>query len=105
MFVFFLMTRRPPKSTRTDTLFPYTTLVRSGRRRLSRWRRSRGAILSRKGSLYRSRLARRTDRVRSASPLYRRAGDVRSLRQAFPDRAHALEGALLGGPFGRSGGR
>src|SRR3546814_5580351 len=24
------MTRRPPRSTRTDTLFPYTTLVRSG---------------------------------------------------------------------------
>src|SRR3546814_14838868 len=26
---FFLMMRRPPRSTRTDTLFPYTTLVRS----------------------------------------------------------------------------
>src|SRR3546814_20376445 len=26
--VFFLMSRRPPKSTRTDTLFPYTTLFR-----------------------------------------------------------------------------
>src|SRR3546814_6894975 len=25
----FLMIRRPPKSTRTDTLFPYTTLFRS----------------------------------------------------------------------------
>src|SRR3546814_5231956 len=34
--VFFLMIRRPPRSTRTDTLFPYTTLCRS------RWgRRSR----------------------------------------------------------------
>src|SRR3546814_15059687 len=30
---FFLMIRRPPRSTRTDTLFPYTTLFRS------RWRR------------------------------------------------------------------
>src|SRR3546814_7761191 len=28
-FVFFLMRRRPPRSTRTDTLFPYTTLFRS----------------------------------------------------------------------------
>src|SRR3546814_1309829 len=28
---FFLMLRRPPRSTRTDTLFPYTTLFRSGR--------------------------------------------------------------------------
>src|SRR3546814_19495760 len=27
--LFFLMTRRPPRSTRTNTLFPYTTLFRS----------------------------------------------------------------------------
>src|SRR3546814_7118023 len=30
-YVFFLMIRRPPRSTRTDTLFPYTTLFRSVR--------------------------------------------------------------------------
>src|SRR3546814_17265925 len=29
VFVFFLMIRRPPISTLTDTLFPYTTLFRS----------------------------------------------------------------------------
>src|SRR3546814_10527548 len=29
LVVFFLMIRRPPRSTRTDTLFPYTTLFRS----------------------------------------------------------------------------
>src|SRR3546814_12871275 len=28
-FFFFLMIRRPPRSTRTDTLIPYTTLFRS----------------------------------------------------------------------------
>src|SRR3546814_19369786 len=28
--MFFLMIRRPPRSTRTDTLFPSTTLFRSG---------------------------------------------------------------------------
>src|SRR3546814_10364077 len=28
------MVRRPPRSTRTDTLFPYTTLFRSGDERL-----------------------------------------------------------------------
>src|SRR3546814_11873217 len=28
-FFFFLMLRPPPRSTRTDTLFPYTTLFRS----------------------------------------------------------------------------
>src|SRR3546814_15122401 len=31
-FFFFLMIRRPPRSTRTDTLFPYTTLFRSRNR-------------------------------------------------------------------------
>src|SRR3546814_20182145 len=31
--VFFLMIPRPPRSTRTDTLFPYTTLFRSHRAR------------------------------------------------------------------------
>src|SRR3546814_9516792 len=30
-YFFFLMIRRPPRSTRTDTLFPYTTLFRSDR--------------------------------------------------------------------------
>src|SRR3546814_18414936 len=29
LYVFFLMIRRPPRSTRTYTLFPYTTLFRS----------------------------------------------------------------------------
>src|SRR3546814_10920127 len=33
LYVFFLMIRRPPRSTRTDTLFPYTTLFRSALRR------------------------------------------------------------------------
>src|SRR3546814_4618702 len=43
-FIFFLMIRRPPRSTRTDTLFPYTTLFRSyslppGQHRLANRRR------------------------------------------------------------------
>src|SRR3546814_20664580 len=36
MFLFFLIIRRPPRSTRTDTLFPYTTLFRSARKPPSR---------------------------------------------------------------------
>src|SRR3546814_15453044 len=32
LVMFFLMIRRPPRSTRTDTLFPYTTLFRSPHR-------------------------------------------------------------------------
>src|SRR3546814_11747675 len=35
-FFFFLLIRRPPRSTRTDTLFPYTTLFRSREDSLSR---------------------------------------------------------------------
>src|SRR3546814_1027745 len=35
------MIRRPPRSTRTDTLFPYTTLFRSGRRPAHRARHVR----------------------------------------------------------------
>src|SRR3546814_4601862 len=37
---FFLMIRRPPRSTRTDTLFPYTTLFRSPRAVRDRRRRT-----------------------------------------------------------------
>src|SRR3546814_18421644 len=37
---YFLMIRRPPRSPRTDTLFPSTTLFRSGLARLQR-----GAVL------------------------------------------------------------
>src|SRR3546814_18925114 len=42
IFFFFLMIRRPPRSTRTDTLFPYTTLFRSmaGEQRLFDLRRT-----------------------------------------------------------------
>src|SRR3546814_13122730 len=35
LYFFFLMRRRPPRSTRTDTLFPYTTLFRSTEPELS----------------------------------------------------------------------
>src|SRR3546814_8085594 len=41
-FVFFLMIRRPPRSTRTDTLFPYTTLFRSTCHYIRRPCRARG---------------------------------------------------------------
>src|SRR3546814_17680246 len=47
MFVFVLMIRRPPRSTRTDTLFPYTTLVRSPLdRAVEREARAAGDILT-----------------------------------------------------------
>src|SRR3546814_7705033 len=40
--LFFLMIRRPPRSTRTDTLFPDTTLFRSAPSRGSPCARPRG---------------------------------------------------------------
>src|SRR3546814_1192060 len=40
MLFFFVMIRRSPGSTLTDTLFPYSTLFRSGRRRPRRLRRA-----------------------------------------------------------------
>src|SRR3546814_19571771 len=43
MLVFFLMIRQPPRSTRTDTLFPYTTLFRSMGGRLEPTHRIRAA--------------------------------------------------------------
>src|SRR3546814_20037596 len=56
---FFLMIRRPPRSTRTDTLFPYTTLFRSPRRRAPRlWapaaRRAARALRQRRHTRWRS---------------------------------------------------
>src|SRR3546814_8613497 len=45
--VFFLMIRRPPRSTRTDTLFPYTTLFRSPCRHDLRSAAAAGAVVPR----------------------------------------------------------
>src|SRR3546814_7150042 len=53
---FFLMTRRPPTSTRTDTRFPYTTLFRS--RQLDRAREA--ATLRQAVGALDARLVRRT---------------------------------------------
>src|SRR3546814_7865559 len=53
-FFFFLMSRRPPRSTRTDTLFPYTTLFRSPAWRFpggrSPWRSPKHAATLRQGA-------------------------------------------------------
>src|SRR3546814_5342642 len=56
LFFFFLMIRRPPGSTRTDTLFPYTTLFRSHGRRLLSVRAHHGPS---PGPRHRRRHARR----------------------------------------------
>src|SRR3546814_18404239 len=50
IFFFFLRIRRPPRSTRTDTLFPYTTLFRSRRIWLPSHKHDRLGSLGRRAS-------------------------------------------------------
>src|SRR3546814_1492414 len=69
---FFLIIRRPPRSTRTDTLFPYTTLFRSlrpaGAGRASPSPRSRSVVV-RKGDVAASCGASREQRDAAPSIL------------------------------------
>src|SRR3546814_13925985 len=62
MRFFFLMIRRPPRSTRTDTLFPYTTLFRSETRNQAHQRRFATAGAADDGG-YRARPRDETDVV------------------------------------------
>src|SRR3546814_8949965 len=64
---FFLMIRRPPRSTRTDTLFPYTTLFRSVD--LVRLRPPRNAEEARRGEVERQFLDRGIEFEGLAAPL------------------------------------
>src|SRR3546814_14281212 len=66
------MIRRPPRSTRTDTLFPYTTLFRSPGRRLRR--RSRAFPKSQW----------KYGRSRSSPICNRRAGTARAALERMP---------------------
>src|SRR3546814_4685357 len=74
------MIRRPPRSTRTDTLFPYTTLFRSRRAHLAR-RRSRQL----RGGGADDALCALPRRRPHAAPRYRPA--VASLRGQFRTRS------------------
>src|SRR3546814_4884260 len=64
---FFLMIRRPPRSTRTDTLFPYTTLFRSAKLRRGgrHCRRSGGGASSTHCSCRRNRSEEHTSELQS----------------------------------------
>src|SRR3546814_12476029 len=86
---FFLMIRRPPRSTRTDTLFPYTTLFRSLGGRL---RRLAGLRVS-----ARSRRARGVDRAGAGPRLRRRRGEL-AVPPARPIAADRRPRPGLGAP-------
>src|SRR3546814_9887904 len=74
--LFFLMIRRPPRSTRTDTLFPYTTLFRSD-----------------VASFHTDPLSTNNDRVKNVRKLARRSFRAEH-RQFVADGPKAVEGAL-----------
>src|SRR3546814_2322991 len=76
---FFLMIRRPPRSTRTDTLFPYTTLFRSGRGDLEKGDRPAGidplaALQQRDQLLVADQLAGQPDTLVEAHQMRRGVG-------------------------------
>src|SRR3546814_14027759 len=96
--VFFLMIRRPPRSTRTDTLFPYTTLFRSPRA-------VPHAGVGADGDDQPYRLQGMGCRAPGdAEPDRDRGGDPRPyrLRRSVDDRRYRHEGAF--GQRGREGG-
>src|SRR3546814_11644105 len=69
ILLFFLMIRRPPRSTRTDTLLPYTTLFRSrGAGRRSSRRRARPAPRNRPRDPPARSIARSAPGARPAAP-------------------------------------
>src|SRR3546814_8095160 len=74
------MIRRPPRSTRTDTLFPYTTLFRSaGGQWAAGWSHARGAwgMTVFEPGTFTSVLTANLDAAASAAPQWR--GDVLQL--------------------------
>src|SRR3546814_14751964 len=89
LFFFFLMIRRPPRSTRTDTLFPYTTLFRSriSRRALSAARRGRAHCWHAPATSRRIRALRRKS-VMPRKPAHEQFDTIK----AIADRAFELFG-------------
>src|SRR3546814_15149140 len=75
LIFFFLMIRRPPSATRTDTLFPYTTLFRS--------RGLQGSPL------------RRTPQGPATSPAQRQDQQDRDPRRVQGPDHHSRQGALI----------
>src|SRR3546814_9370742 len=91
------MLRRPPRSTRTDTLFPYTTLFRSGQGRA-------------RGNLRQAGPLQRGDMQERVGPTLGEGYEPEALLRVEPlhgcDHAGAIDRGGVGyGASGRSGGR
>src|SRR3546814_16467471 len=99
----------PPGSTRTDTLFPYTTLVRSAARRGSRPRPGAPAPAEGNGQAERRDREARQEALQRAVPRQgagsRRGGAARAPRRQPPGDGEAADGArasrlrLIGTPL------
>src|SRR3546814_17945828 len=83
------MIRRPPRSTRTDTLFPYTTLFRSLHPR--RWRQHRDPARARSARAADAAVGGRARRAADAAAA-RQPGIGRALRARAPALAAAAPG-------------
>src|SRR3546814_15785561 len=77
---FFLMIRRPPRSTRTDTLFPYTTLFRSGGGRPAKRPVRPGLLYRRHGQEYLWHRLLHADAYRQQVPGIAKRTDRKSTR-------------------------
>src|SRR3546814_3819493 len=89
---FFLMRRLPPRSTRTDTLFPYTTLFRSDRQIL------RGAHARRSGAEQLGAVGRDRDQLERRQRIGERHLDPRTAvgverDMAFPQQHRPMSNA------------
>src|SRR3546814_6500158 len=97
------MIRRPPRSTRTDTLFPYTTLFRSPRKRARRLIPFVLSLSKHRSFLERKRQERPFDKLRAngigTGSLFPRVVDRRGRRGQFRERARRLFGDGERGDF------
>src|SRR3546814_7760398 len=90
--IVFLMIQLPPRSTRTDTLFPYTTLFRSPARRAVLQRLAHGEDRA-AGGLHRA------GRVRDQARPHE-GGEGRLLRRGAGDLRHGLHDRARAPPAG-----
>src|SRR3546814_16723960 len=94
VYIFFLMIRRPPRSTLTDTLFPYTTLFRSPSRLGGRARRGARPLSGAGAVVGLARLERQAQprKRRGLRPLPRRALRGQAEHRLAQRRRYARQG-------------
>src|SRR3546814_7576605 len=97
-FFFFLMIRRPPRSTRTDTLFPYTTLLRSHAHRCDSAGSSANELYpdlpQRLGNFW-HRSEEHTSELQSLMRISYAVFCLKKKKQTIADRKHTLQAITL----------